>query len=76
LFYILNFMKNLLKHLPSWESVKMFFNIFYYVVFIIWFLLHLYLMIFDGYQTTNNDLFGGLVFITFLMYDIKDDKEN
>jgi hypothetical protein len=69
-------MKNLLNYLPSLESVKMFFNIFYYVAFIVWFLLHLYLMIFNDYQNTNNDLFSALIFITFLMFDIKDKKES
>jgi hypothetical protein len=69
-------MKKLLNYLPSWESIKMFLDIFYYVVFIVWFMIHLYLMIFTDYQTNNNDLFNALVFIIILMFDIKDDKEN
>lgn len=69
-------MKNLLRYLPSLESIKMFLDIFYYVSFIVWFLLHLYLMIFADYQNTNNDLFSALVFIVLLMFDMKHDKKS
>jgi hypothetical protein len=66
-------MKNLLKYLFTWKTIKLFLNIVYYVGFFFWFLAKMmYLTFNDNYLINNNDIFIALFFITFFLLDIKD----
>ena len=65
-------MKNLLNYLPSWQNIKRFFNVIYYLGFIGWFVLHSYFMAFGQYQITNNEIFIALMFMSFMILDSID----
>jgi hypothetical protein len=66
-------MKNLLKYLPTWKTMKLFLNIVYYVGFFFWFIAKMiYLTFNDNYLINNNDIFIAIFFIVFFLLDIKD----
>jgi hypothetical protein len=71
-------MKKILNYLPTFQNIKKYFNVIYYSVFIIWFGLHTYVMTFEKYQITNNEIFTALIFMSFMILDsihpIKEEK--
>jgi len=62
-------MKNLLSYLPSWSSVKAFFNVIYYLGFTSWFGINAYNISFNDYKITNEQLFIAIMFLSFAILD-------
>jgi hypothetical protein len=65
-------MKKILNYLPTWQNIKRFFNVIYYSGFSIWVLLHSYVVAFEQYQITNNEIFTALMFMFFMILDSID----
>jgi hypothetical protein len=66
-------MKNLLNYFPSWTSVRTFFNVFYYVAILIFLIKKIIMMTFYDYIITTNDIFTGIAFLAFYIFDVHDD---
>ena len=62
-------MKTLLNYLPSLKSLRVFFNVLYYLGFIGWFLMNTYNILLHNHKITNEDLFISMLFIFFAILD-------
>lgn len=74
MFYTLNSykMKKLLEYLPSFRTIRLFFDLIYYFGFLGWFMMKSILIASVNYVVTTNDIFLALMFVGFTLLDVNN----